>query len=1013
MIKRLSRWLCVSLLVVCAKILGGEAPVENLSDEYVLRNWTVEDGLPQNSITAIAQSPDGYLWMGTFNGLVRFDGVRFTIFDSVNTPALNANPVHTLLMDRGKRLWIYTEGGGLTRLENGVFTRANGSWGLPDKPLDIAGELPDGRMVFIAPGQFLYEENPGGKFVPAGARSIGVIRTNDEVNVDSRGDIFVKREAGWSRVAREELDSMVGALLEPVTGKSPGVLNTRPRRAGGAWLAGHGAILAREGGGWKRIIPTPAGLDNFMSLEEDRAGDLWIATRRAGLWRMEPNGSFHHYLLYRGAALESLRELFEDNEGNLWVGTENGGVYRLRRRSFQTVGAADGLRSEIVKSIAEDKAGRIWAANAAGMDSIEPAAKPRAAAEYDEALSWSALCDSTGTIWLGTYGGTLLYKKHGAHQFAPISDPGVTHVIALYEDPGGQIWAGADSGLWRASADGVAREALPTDPTGSPVRAISGDRLGNLWVGLNSGGLLERAKGVWREELLPGSPRASPVWALAVDDNDAVWIGTPGSGLYRKKDGHFFHFDSERTGLPRFVASIVDDGVGSLWMGSTEGIFRVRRKELNAMADGQPAALAPIRYTQADGLDTSECSSAVQPVALRARDGRLWFATRKGVAVCDPKNSQISPPPPRPLIEEAVVWGQTRESIAPTSLIAADGIPTLHVPPGSPLVEIHYTAPSFSAPDGVRFRYRLEGADKDWVEAGTRRIAYYERLSPAAYRFRVGACNQEGVWNESEAVLGFVVEPFFWQRWWFLGLIFGSSALVAGWVFRYFAVLRLERRLALLEREHAIERERQRIARDMHDDLGSDLARLAMMTDTVAEKEAPKEIVDDLRGLAGFTRVIRHHASELVWLVNPRNDTLSEFASYVCDYAERTLAAGDIRFRWDAPLSLPALSIPSETRRNLFLVVKEGLNNLVRHSGASEARLTLALEGNTLSFQIADDGEGFDATHPKARPGGGNGLMNMAQRLEACGGRLTIRSQPGEGTLVSWTIPVSPDPTKT
>ena len=370
--------------------------------------------------------------------------------------------------------------------------------------------------------------------------------------------------------------------------------------------------------------------------------------------------------------------------------------------------------------------------------------------------------------------------------------------------------------------------------------------------------------------------------------------------------------------------------------------------------------------------------------AWKARDGKLWIATMNGVTVVDPRSLPTNLRPPSVVIEQAFVDDK------PVQIVSSTGA-QIKLSPGAHRLEIHYAGLSFIAPSKVRFQYRLQGLDESWVNANDRRVAYYTRIPPGRYQFHVIAAN--------------VVQPFLWQTWPFqliCALLF-TGVVVA--LVRYASVLRFRRRLADLERQHALERERVRISRDLHDNLGADLSQLALWSELAArDANRPEETAERVRNVSSLAREVIQNVDEIVWTVNPRNDSLNSFAAYVCEFSERVVTSAGLRFRWEAPDDIPAVPLPSDVRHHLFLVTKEALNNVVKHAGATEARVHLSIEAGMFLVAISDDGHGFQEAAPATN--GGNGLTNMRARIADCGGQLTIHSHNGSGTTIRLSVPL-------
>jgi signal transduction histidine kinase len=476
------------------------------------------------------------------------------------------------------------------------------------------------------------------------------------------------------------------------------------------------------------------------------------------------------------------------------------------------------------------------------------------------------------------------------------------------------------------------------------------------------------------------------VSTLRIDSRGDLWIGTANRGLYRRRDGRFEHFGVEH-GLPDpVIAILLEDLDANMWVASSRGIARLTRDRIEAVARGEAASLEPIVLGKADGLRSLEGSGGgFDPAGLRDRQGRLWFSTLDGIAVIDPATLPLNQVPPAVAVEQVALDDTTSRPV-----VAGE----VGVPAGTRGVEIAYTAFSLLAPDRVRFRYRLVGFDADWHEVTGRRSAFYTNLPPDAYTFEVLAANNDGVWSTVPASLQLTVAPLWWQRRPVQASAFALMLVVTGVVVRSASLRRARARVAELEREQALSGERSRIARDLHDDIGTRLTYLALLADRSTEAGTRAELSTTARETA-------RTMDELVWSVSANNDTLEGLVSYVIRFAERHARAAGLRCRIDAPAGIAPYPLAAEARRHVFLAIKEAVNNAVKHAGASALRIGLAVREGALDVTIADDGRGFEPDRA-----GGNGLTNMGDRMAAVGGSAAIETAPGRGTTVRFRMPM-------
>jgi signal transduction histidine kinase len=487
---------------------------------------------------------------------------------------------------------------------------------------------------------------------------------------------------------------------------------------------------------------------------------------------------------------------------------------------------------------------------------------------------------------------------------------------------------------------------------------------------------------------------------LKADDDGTLWIGTGSNGLVRYRNGRFAHVGVEN-GLPsNVVCHIAEDRSGFFWLSTHRGLVRIAREELDRCANGTGSPTISLQaFDRDDGLPTIEFSAGLEAAGCQSPDGRMWFTSGKGVVEVDPARLHANPQPPPVIVENVQVDRQTQ------------GLPKsgeLRLRPDHERIEFQYTALSLTAPGKVRFKYRLDGIDKNWVDAGTKRIATYSRLPAGDYTFRVIACNNDGVWNAVGASLKCAVTPFFWQRWWFIAVVAIAVLGVVVWTVRHLTRRRMQRRLEALERQHAIERERARIARDIHDDIGATLTRITMLSQCLPRESAQNGAAAVVEQIFDTARDATRALDEIVWAVNPRHDSLEGLVTYMGKFAQDYLAALNVRCRLELPVQLPDWPLTADVRHNLFLAFKEALNNTVKHAEASEVTIVLRVDDVGYTLEVRDNGRGLSADGTRSasrdRASSGNGLENLRRRLAAIGGSCEITSVPGRGTNVSFRV---------
>ncbi|HEX4121699.1 MAG TPA: two-component regulator propeller domain-containing protein [Verrucomicrobiae bacterium] len=989
------------------------ATLDQPTFQYNSRTWQTDEGLPANLVQAITQTLDGFLWVGTGQGLARFDGVSFTTFNAKNTPEIENSSITALCSDRSGALWIGTDGGGLTCLKNGKFLHYGKVAGLAGDTVRAIFETRDGSLwVGTTSGLSRFADGTFRNYYKKDGLVSDVVRSIYE---DRHKDLWIATGAGLNRLANGKIASFV---------MPNGLLNDSVRaicqdQGGRIWIGSNNGMLWYDWY-WANhfyAYNTRYGLsDTFVSaICEDREGNLWVGTY-SGLNRFL-EGTFFVERDSQGLPFGKVNALFADREGDLWVGS-NEGLVRLRPMRFTTYTKQQGLTHNNVMSVLEDRAGSLWVGTwGGGLDCLRNERfQAYSTTNFSQNLVLSLCQGHDGSLWIGAdYDGGLTRLKDGKSTHYGAKDGLISAGIrVLHEDRRGNLWIGTSRGL-SCLADGKFTNYL----SGKVVRAICEDSRGQLWFGTETG-LCWLGNGKFVNLTVSNGLSDDTVTALYEDKEGSLWIGTQTGGLNRLRNGQIRSYTTAQGLYSDEIFEILEDDEGWLWMTCSKGVFRVRKDDLDAVDNGTRASVVSIGYGKADGMESPQCNGLAKPGGCKTSDGRLWFPTSKGLVVVDPKTVKRDPLPPSVYIEQVAADKETlprhRNGAMP---ISEDAAAAIRVPPGRGELEFRYCAPSFPEAERLRFKYKLEGVDPEWIDAGNLRAANYNNVSPGNYRFRVMACNSDGIWSTKEASLGLELVPHYWQTWWFRVLagffIIGSAAGVA----RFAAVRRMQRHVELLEQRHAIERERGRIARDIHDDLGSSLTRIMMLGERTEEGLTRHEDVGvHIRKIVTSARDTVQSLDEIVWAVNPENDTLDGLVSYIAHYADEFFENTNIGCRLEMPVELPTAILPAEARHDLFLVVKEAFNNCLKHSGATAVRLRVSTGEETMQITIDDNGRGFDLNgagdhdngNGRANGNGngngrkGNGVDNMRKRIESLGGKFSMTSTPSGGTQITFDV---------
>jgi signal transduction histidine kinase/ligand-binding sensor domain-containing protein len=960
---------------------------DKVLSSYLARQWNDENGLPTRGIDVLLQSHDGYLWIGSRQGLYRFDGVRFVPFDRTRFPALRSSHIKALFEDSQHNLWIGTSGGGVSILKGDSLRTLTSRQGLGSDFVraiveDSSGIIwvgTDGEGITAVRADTLVTYGRGNSILDGRVTSLCVDRKHT-LWIGTYAGLFSFNGNLFTRLGREEglpCDTVISLF----------------NRDDGLWIGTYGGGLARFRDGKFDTYGREEGLPGTIvtSIASDRNGTLWFTVLRGGICHMKC-GRIEHRVFGDPKQGEFSVAVTCDRERNIWLGLLNGGLVRLRKPLFSWFPFDATRASVMVNSVTEDCNGTIWAGTSDGVKTLRgnkfvdppPGGIPRV-------LTMAVLGDKNGFVWAGSWNTGLFRLKGGNSEKVQL--PGASTVWALCADSDGTVWAGTTSGLYRISGRTIKR--FTHDQSGlshDDVRAIARGSDGSLWVG-TSYGLNKMEKDTvlvftTKNSRLPNDV----IIALHIDRDGTLWVGTE-EGIARVSDDSVTAFTMQE-GLPEGAAGqIIGDGRGYLWIVSDRGLYRVSKSDLDQVATGKLRRVHVNMFDREDGVLHTNLSGTVQPAAMRSHDGLLWFSAQEGVAMVNAGTMREKMARPHVVIESVTV----------------DGTP---LPLGSSLevehdfgqFEISYTAPSFVNPDRIVFRYMLEGLDKGWVEAGRRRTAYYTKASPGSYVFRVVAGDEDQTWTDTEASFRFTVLPPIWMTWWFLTIAVMGFLSVGPLI--YF------RRVRQLKRAHAMqqevsgrlimsqEAERKRIAAELHDGLGQSLVviknRAVLGRQTGEDAQLVREQLDEIANTAAAmlddVRRIAHNLRPV--------------------HLERFGMTDSIRSMIEAASSGPSISFTAEIDNvdgvltkedeiHVFRVVQEAISNILKHSSATTAVIEIRRTMTGMNVIVRDNGRGFAPEHVK----GGLGLSDIEERVKLLGGILSINSALGRGTTVNAMIP--------
>ncbi|SPE42908.1 putative Integral membrane sensor signal transduction histidine kinase [Candidatus Sulfopaludibacter sp. SbA3] len=972
----------ILLVIISAERLFALDPALAVS-QYLHTAWTQEEGADLPGVEAITQTPDGYLWLGTTAGLIRFDGLRFVHWEPHQGARLPVNDIRFLLAGQ-RGLWIGSAQG-ISRLDRGRLT----AYPAADRWLAgaVVGMLEDhmGRLWMRGQG--------------TGGRSLGVLLPNDSFQ------IYGQPEGLPAQLVRTMFENRDLVLW---LGTSKGLCR---------WSPGSPADCLN-------IPPV-----NVFSLIDEANGDMLIGDDVSRSMLRFSKGTLRPAAANGGNPSVNPRVMLRDHDGNVWIGTLGQGLLRLSNGHLERFTRRDGLSSDIINALSEDREGDLWIGTSRGIDRIrDPKVVHLSSVDgLSSDLVTAVYASREGGAWVGMYGGGLNHVN-GEHINRYGIDAGLPSrtVTSLYQDANGTLWVATSSGLVHSSGERFVPVRVADGRPLDRVLAISGQSNGALAVADSKRGLFSVKDDVARPMIIPGLPkdavyqlqfdRSGVLWvgyyqggiaavtgnsvrlytaadglgegwirAIYQDAGGDIWVGTK-SGLSRLRRGRWNSW-TIRHGLPEGgVRGIVEDGSRhAMWLVTSGGLVQVSTTDLDA-AQTSAKPLNSFLYGRNEGLRLVAVSTSTNPPITMSDDGRIWLCTEDGLAIVDPGRIRSNPLPPPVVIEQMTVDGTPLDLTSGTDIVFR----------GRQL-QIAYTALSLMAPERIRFKYRLDGVDRNWTEADGRRNVDYVGLPPAHYRFRVIACNNDGVWNNEGAALAFLVKPYYYQTWWFAAACLGGAGLLA-WGAHRLRVQRVVSRLQLIARERA------RLTRELHDSLLQGFAGVVYQLEAVSRQfytapEASRQRLE--RAIDQADRSLLEARRTILSMRLPalENRTLPEALSAI---ASQLTEDTSIAFHLEVKGRIRQL--PYDQQANVYLIGREAITNSVNHARASRIVAALVFSAKELRLAVQDDGSGFDPQTGTTKRDHW-GMRGMRERAASIGATFTLDAAPGRGTKIEIVVP--------
>ncbi len=963
------------LLSSIPTLLAREPASEPAPTAYAERIWGMQDGLPEQVVQAFAQTKDRYLWIGTTGGLLRFDGASFILYNRENTPAFTDNNIFFLTASRDNTLWIGSEGGGLIRYRDGVFRPFSSPDGLTNSFVRAVFE-DRGGQIWVGTDNGLFRLT-GGRLVRVDDSGIVPILAVHAICEDSRGGLWV----GGSKLVRLEGNEVREFHLEGKASENrvKSLVETEDHTI----LVGTVSGLHRKAAGAAQFERVKEIRGTVRLLRQTSDGTLWIGTIGHGLFALH-GGRFSKMTAPTRLPSSTVLNLFEDFERNIWVGTQ-AGMLRLSNTPVRTVGLPDASDSD-AETVYEDREGAVWIAAANFFRFQDGTATPYKFSGVDGVRIRNVFRDREGALWIGTEGRGI-YRRAGQQLRHYTTDSGLVNnfIRAFLQSRDGSVWIGTDEGVSRWTPQGFKNYQMRDGLCYFSTRSLLEDRDGNLWVGTDRGVSRLRAN-KFESDAVTEALRNEKVWAIHQDLDGGLWFGTRTGGLYRWRSGKLSHFTTANGLASNSIYELVEDQRGTLWISGPNGISEVNRRDLDAIAErpGKPVMLT--LYGISEGLQALQMCGGEKPAGVLTSKGEVWFPSSKGPV-------RINIDQPRPTDRAPVLVDQVIADGAQLDL--ARGI---SLGPDTAKLELHYGVVLLRSQERVRFRYILEGFDKDWNEATAERTAHYTNLPARRYKFRVAAFEMNNPEEIAETSLEITQRPHFYRTSWFISLC-GMALAAMVWSIHKFRVGQLQARF------RAVLSERNRLAREMHDTLIQGCVSVSALLEahlSLGHEDADAK--QDLMSCArSQLRTTIDEARDAVWNLRQAPPPVASLAPLLRKMTHEV--SREFGVPVECSISGKPFEFQQETIHELLMVVREAIYNAVRHGRPNHVKLDIDFDQDDCRVRVMDDGSGFDPQEVSSLPVGHYGLIGMKERVQRMGGSMVLNSRSGAGTEVTVQIP--------